>query len=312
MQDSIELHTGWLYGEHNEWVISRVLFDFCDDSPNENLVDSYYDTVSLGDEGLFNLMESQSVNGTINTFSEFMDYFYSQRPNDAVAPILEKMNVIGSPTSPNNSSYITSGLPMFTWSNGGHGDYLNNRFNLFILASDGTLLLDKPVDDSNSYILSSTEWDNLLDNPTTTYEWYIEEEQYHFDYVLDLPIITGVYKTVSMSFNRPDAVSLYLNVPDYDYLQSLDNDWFKFTSPSSGYYDIYTTGTTDTYGELAWRIVSDFSSNDIVRSDQSSGAGSNFKMRVYIYSGLTIYVRVTPGQLTNSGGYYIVVSPSAC
>lgn len=304
---NIETSTAYKYGEHNEWVISRILFDLADDTPLEFLDGSNKDLINYGDDGLFDELVESSSNGRIDTLSEFITDWYSQNPTDNLGPILQRFNVVGEPLSPSLINNLDSSTPTFSWDIGGHDAYINNIFTLKIKALDGTLLLSKNVGNTTSCILSVNEWDNLLDYETDSYVWNIEEQQSSPN-----STTTGKYITADMTFQRPSATSVSQNVPKYGYLQPLDNDWYVFIPSSSGYYNVYTTGSTDTYGELSWRIVSDFSTNDIIRSDQDSGLGTNFEMRVYLYKDKPLYIRVTPGQLGNSGSYYLVVEPSSC
>ena len=84
------------------------------------------------------------------------------------------------------------------------------------------------------------------------------------------------------------------NLSAYD-----DSDYFKFEVSELAKYVLYTTGLTNTYGQL-------FNSNyDSITTDSDSGLGGNFAIGSVLNPG-TYYLKVTGENLLTSGGDYEV------
>jgi len=75
-----------------------------------------------------------------------------------------------------------------------------------------------------------------------------------------------------------------------------DNDYFKVVAPSVGVLTVYTTGTTDTYGRYRNAACNS------VRSNNNSGAGSNFKIEMDVTAG-TYYFSVNENRNNDTGAY---------
>ncbi len=80
-----------------------------------------------------------------------------------------------------------------------------------------------------------------------------------------------------------------------------DTDFFRFRISQSGVVNIYTTGSTDTYGSLI------DSHGGVVQSDDDSGVNYNFKI-VRTLSPGTYYVRVKGYNDSVRGSYRLYVS----
>ena len=87
------------------------------------------------------------------------------------------------------------------------------------------------------------------------------------------------------------------------YLASGNKDWYKFKPSQSGYYEFYTTGSTDTYGELYLNP----SSQPFIQNDDS-GEGLNFSIIYNLTAGTTYYLKVR-GANSATGGYLVWVRP---
>lgn len=107
--------------------------------------------------------------------------------------------------------------------------------------------------------------------------------------------------------NNPIYVDL--GEREYNYLNAGDVIWYAFYTVESPYYqgvyDIYTTGNTDTYGQLYRK---DSQGNMIlIDSNDDSGEGSNFKFS-YILNGSTVYyVKVRGYSSSTTGSFYFNV-----
>lgn len=80
--------------------------------------------------------------------------------------------------------------------------------------------------------------------------------------------------------------------------------WFVFTTPSAGAYNIYTTGSTNTYGELYKKGLLGLS---LVAETGSGGSGTNFYIRDDLKNNTTYYVKVKGQTTTVSGSFTFYV-----
>ena len=79
--------------------------------------------------------------------------------------------------------------------------------------------------------------------------------------------------------------------------------WYKFTPQSSAYYTIYTVGSLDTVGAL-------YDANDnLIKSNDDSGQGLNFKLVSYLTAGQTYYIKVN--AFGNKTGRYSIAAISS-
>jgi hypothetical protein len=74
--------------------------------------------------------------------------------------------------------------------------------------------------------------------------------------------------------------------------------WFTFTTPSGGAYNIYTTGSVNTYGELYKKGLLGLS---LVTESGSGGSGNNFRIEKDLKNNTTYYVKVSGGTTSASG-----------
>jgi len=79
-----------------------------------------------------------------------------------------------------------------------------------------------------------------------------------------------------------------------------DIDWFKFEIPASGEYEIYTSGSTNTYGILYQGTSTLLDQND------NGGTGNNFKITKNLNAGWH-YIRVTGSGSGTTGSYVLYV-----
>ena len=301
---NIEDNTYWKYGESNEWVIARLLYDMTDVSATEA-----FDSVSLTHSGLFDeLTDARGSSLNIWNLSEFMEDLYNQTPNIDYGELLSYYNISATPTVPDFDTNTGSKSPKFEWDQGGDGDYVNTSFTLVITTLNHSTVISKNVGAMPYHYLTNAEWDLILDEDDSTYLWYVEAYQH-------TGLNTGPYKSKTITFSFPSAEKLSLTSTEDSYLSIMENEWFEYTPTSSGYYNFYTTGTTDTFGELAYRIVADNITTDIFTQNDNRGSGNNFFIRVYLIRTNTINIRVRSGGLNASGSYEInveQVSISTC
>lgn len=108
--------------------------------------------------------------------------------------------------------------------------------------------------------------------------------------------------------NTSPVQSLYLNngIPNELYIG--EYHWYSFTAPSSGTYNFYTEGSTDTYGELFSTVVPARSIENRLTFDDDFGAGRNFNITYSLSSGQTVYLRVRGYNWNRCGLYNVRVT----
>lgn len=89
-----------------------------------------------------------------------------------------------------------------------------------------------------------------------------------------------------------------------------DAHWFEFTAPAAGDYTFYTTGSTDTYGEL-YNAPTATVSERIVYNDDD-GLWRNFTFTQPLTENQVVYLRVRGYSRSTTGAYTVgVVQPTA-
>ena len=86
---------------------------------------------------------------------------------------------------------------------------------------------------------------------------------------------------------------------NYVYAYSYEWTAYRFVPSYSGYYEFYTTGSTDTVGKLC------SSSDSQLAYDDDSGDGYNFHIEKYLYAGSTYYIYVKRSSGSGSISLYI-------
>lgn len=82
-------------------------------------------------------------------------------------------------------------------------------------------------------------------------------------------------------------------------------DWFVFkTDTGAGAYDIYTTGSTDVYGEIYKKTLFGYS---LIDGDDDGGDGSNFRLEVGLNNNTDYYVKVRHYSTSGTGSYTLRV-----
>ena len=76
--------------------------------------------------------------------------------------------------------------------------------------------------------------------------------------------------------------------------------WFTFKTTSGGAYNIYTTGSTNTYGEL---YKSGLLGLSLVTKTGTGGSNNNFQIKVDLNNNTTYYVKVKGGTSSSSGSF---------
>lgn len=117
-------------------------------------------------------------------------------------------------------------------------------------------------------------------------------------------------RSVSINSNTPEtSIKVGIGGNAYEYMSAGEVTWFSFQTVESPYYqgvyDIYSTGSTDTYAQL-YKKDSNGSMVRIAYNDDS-GEGSNFKFS-YVLNGSTVYyVKVNGYSSSTTGSYYFNV-----
>ena len=85
------------------------------------------------------------------------------------------------------------------------------------------------------------------------------------------------------------------------YIQQGGEYWYKFTPPQTDYYNIYTTGSADTYCDL-------YQGTSLhLESDDDVGDGNNFKLSRKLSKGTDYYFKVRGYRSSTSGNYSLKI-----
>lgn len=141
-------------GEACEQSIMAVLWDLYD----EDSATEPDDTIALGYQGWWDVTTGSGA----TTFSEFIEYLYTQNPSykESLAPNLTKYQM--APTAPVVERIDGSDYPRFTWDpQGGSVNYPNNSFILELYDENRTSPLT--IQTTSNYVnLGSIHWDVIL------------------------------------------------------------------------------------------------------------------------------------------------------
>lgn len=109
---------------------------------------------------------------------------------------------------------------------------------------------------------------------------------------------TKPYLTFSYT---PTYITLYLGSQVSNTMAQDAEHWYKFTPPQTDYYNIYTSGSTDTYCEL-YQGTSLF-----LEGDDDDGDGNNFKLTRKLSKDTTYYFKVRGYSSSTSGSYSLKI-----
>lgn len=113
----------------------------------------------------------------------------------------------------------------------------------------------------------------------------------------------GLY-FVSIPFSQNDAI---------DYAGELDE--YIFTAPTSGQYSFYTTGSTDTWGEIWYMSGTSWlwaDTNDDGDDDGLTGYGLNFCVDAYLFAGEVAEIEVSHFSSAGTGAYTVYGQTGSC
>jgi hypothetical protein len=162
-------------------------------------------------------------------------------------------------------------------------------------------------------------------NVFSTYDNFI----YNSDYINSYNGVSHTYGKVYPIRNASDLQAYYnqtpiTNIPDIntggEQIMTLDTEylrkiavgeyhWFKFTPAYSGYYDIYSTGTMNTYGEVFSQIDLGRNTPHLLYSDDNSGDNSNFKITAQLTHNVPVWIRVRGSAWMTTGECYVKITP---
>lgn len=302
-------------GESNEAVVAAVLFDLAD-SGNAN-----DENIELGFGFLWNFINDTQC----KTLPDFLNALFLQGNLSAaqkreINRILTMYEIAPEPLSPNdNVDYsFSSSVPTFEWyKNGGATgtrdensttvyDYSNNLFVLEFYNADYELIYTTPQvqgdpdRDECTYTFSNAEWATLLNLADGVVHWTVKAWQ-------TTEFTTGPYSSEYRTLNVPKIHTLSEQAPvQSEGFAILGSDWYKFVAPADGKYAFFTTGNSNTYGELfsAVPFGNDTSATGLENgSDDNSGDGNNFRIEYTLQKDSVIYLRVRGYSWLSVGSY---------
>ncbi len=277
------------YGEGHELAVALFLYDLQDTGPEA------YDNLSFGHTTIMNAFKYANGSSKARGFEDFLDYFETVTSKD-LGDLLTHYGFAPKPVAPSDNYYSTTYAPKFEWIKQG-GDSTtsqNDKFVLNIYSPGGTVIFSKGLGDVDEYQLTPAEWNSVLEYDYSYVRWNISGQD------TSSPT-TRLYQSYSQLMYLPQATILSLSNTTYDMFTNYDEfEWFEFTAPTSGYYEFESTGNLDLYAEFFFDMVTAYNYDGRLYVDDNSGSGYNFKKKVYISGGSTIYIRVSDNYFTQN------------
>ena len=303
-------YNSYKIGESNEGAIAYFLLDLMDDDNSQN------DTVSLGHRQIWNLLTSR-INKTLSDFVELLDLSTINKKNQ-IGLLEEYYGFSAKNLSSSSILDLTFSNNTFSWSANISGESLSklSYYDLIFYSSDLSQSYKIENIRSEMYTLSQSDLEEIFNFNTNTIYWQVVGYNDRYgtwdqNSGIETEILTGGYISSLETINKP-TYNQYISSTGTFY-GSLSNGgpvWYKFKAPSSDTYTFETIGSIDTYGELFNNIVPNgFTSGRLVYNDYA-GDEYNFKFSYYLTKGQIVYLRVSGYSTSESGTYYLKVSPS--
>ena len=281
-------------GEGCESSIMAILWDIFDDTESE-IVGPFNgtnieDKIHLSYQQWWNIT---TISGTY-TFSDFANHFYSTYPQykENFNQLLTYYKMASWPHAINLDDLQT--IPTFSWNpQGGSTTYPNNRFDLYVEKTNGTLLFSKTGLTTPSYTPTTAEANLLLSDYENGFQWYVSATQVDTTGNADT---TGPYISAMQAEVLPPLTELTVATSVIDTITSdTPYRWYRFTSPIPGnftFYTTYTDSSLDTIGQLFNTPVFGTSTSGMIASNDDGGSAHNFSITQYILGIHTVYLRV--------------------
>ncbi len=312
---NVDYITQYGFGEGNEFAVTAALLYMAEE-----------ESLDLGYQWVWNTARLSGC----STFYEFMieaedDIFYT----DAsiwfkIGKVLEKHNFVDAPDFSKSSLFSRYTQPTFYWNSAKITDNIatdsnGTNFNNHVYYNQSKLpFYNKNFEpiyetawmnsstgtgtEQKSMTLSYSAWSTILSgiSGSSFFYWGISTCQE------DAPYTGPYYSSLFKGVLTEDIQQIYnLDTSYPNYVNADSEVWYSFTAPQSGTYDIYTTGSFDSIGEI-------YTSDKFVtpvQTDDQSGDDNNFKMTRYLSAGSKIYICVK-GYAGASGTSNIRISLS--
>lgn len=292
---NIDTNTANLYfGEGYEVVIFSILYDMYDSTSD------FYDNIHLGHQNFWDLV----TNSNSQTFYEFAKYCYNSSLVDNFA-FYELLYGYG--ISPKNVELIENTtseyyVPTISWTSGGPGTkILNNTFiiKFYDEYNNEILTINKETSfngetSKEEYMLTEEEWTKLLGITSETIYCSIggkissdSDADYYYTKLIEIEMPRQYELKMDGVINRVIDANLFI--------------WCKFTAPTSGNYEFYTSSNIDTFIEIFSAPVSSVLTDNLIKYDNNSGEDNNAKVKIGLNKDETIYLRIKNFENTNAG-----------
>ena len=297
-------------GESDENLIMSILYNLWDTNNSEN-----WDNISISDTDLFDFM----IDINPKNLSEFLYcLIFNNNINVSMNDIAKMSEAYHlSPYGLSICSYANSSHGQgFTWSRGnanftyGNTTYSvnNNQFILDFYDENDTLLLRKSftssnpyaISDTETYVLSLSEWNAVLQCQTARY--YLVVSGRSTNYYMTYPYYSERYY-----FNIPTTYDI--NLTDFSYYEKVFNinqgqEWlFNMNFSHSGYKLIQTFGSKDT------KIYLYNDSNVLLASSDDDGYVNNSLIYYNFSSNETYHLYVEYYNQTEYGQTKLSIVP---
>ena len=262
------------YGESQEVAIGALLFDLAD-GVGDDLVD-------FGYLFLWNVISGSNCNDIVS----FINALYAMVDTAQIVMIGDILSKYNFAPSLFDVEVVSWGIPTFSWiPNGGVGQFENNSFSVIFYDEDMNEIYETEYCDSSQYIPSNDEWQSLLNSGENRLYWAVKTFQ------ICNPISGPYYSRISV-VNLPMPRAIHLNESVNGQISSGDADWYRFIPTISGVYEISTSGSEDTYGELFSELKCNGDSAGVIEYDDDGGEDYNFRIEINLNQGQTVFIRV--------------------
>ena len=113
---------------------------------------------------------------------------------------------------------------------------------------------------------------------------------------------------IEITENETDYTKMETGTIYDGFISDGSEDWYQFTSTTSGSYIFESTGSLNTIGYL-YKSYSTTTSSSYIVCDDDSGEGNNFLIDYYMDAEETVFLNVKSYSSNESGSYWVSVNP---
>lgn len=249
-------------------------------------------------------MKNISNNYELSSLNDFVDHASIYRNDIAFGKLLSYYNIAPRLIEKDLIPYSVFSNTRLEWNNHSYSAYyLNNDFTIYIKNPlTGQIILSENVGNLTYFDITYQKLPSIYTTGFHEIVWYVKANQ--FDSGLT-PYDTGFYISESKSTTLQGIAETNVSELFNGCLVNSGMYWFKFTATSAKTYTFFTTGSTDTFGELFIDYVGGQSISGRLAYDNNSGSNNNFSLQRFMTPGQVIYVRITGNSWNSEGNFTI-------